>query len=300
MLSRRWMADFKRRFNGLKQSINELIIVDDAFGLRETKLALNQEDWSAATRSEQINRFKRWLGGQVAVKVLRAYGEEQWWRSYIIQAHVKGLGRAYDDVNRYAKTGNAAFYEGGKKRFLTDAFTKPVSVERVKVLVQRADTGFTGITGAMESQITRVLVDGLIAGTGPRELAKALNDRVDKIGISRANTLARTEIIRAHADGQLDALEALGVTEVGVMVEWTATKDSRTCPQCASLQNVVLSIEKARGLIPRHGNCRCAWIPAGVGEKDKNQIKGTNRIRAAIRRSLKAGEDKEWVGENLL
>ena len=48
-----------------------------------------------------------------------------------------------------------------------------------------------------------------------------------------------------------------------------------------------MSVSEARGLIPRHPNCRCAWIPANVGEKGKGQKRGGS-ADVAIRKSLKA------------
>jgi SPP1 gp7 family putative phage head morphogenesis protein len=125
---------------------------------------------------------------------------------------------------------------------------------------------------------------------------------LQKIGINRARMIARTEIIRAHAEGQLDALEKLGVDKVGVMVEWSTAGDDRVCSLCMSLEGVVLKIKEARGLIPRHISCRCAFSPANVGEGpdatrrvnygegviDVGQVRGKKAIQASIRRSVSA------------
>lgn len=67
--------------------------------------------------------------------------------------------------------------------------------------------------------------------------------------------------IHAHSEGQLDAFEELGVKELGVKAEWSTAGDDRVCVECASMEGKVFSMEEARGLIPLHVACRCAWIP---------------------------------------
>ena len=67
--------------------------------------------------------------------------------------------------------------------------------------------------------------------------------------------------IRAHAEGQLDELERMGVKHVGVQVEFSSAHDHRTCPICRKLDNKKYTLEKARGIIPVHVCCRCCFRP---------------------------------------
>lgn len=48
-------------------------------------------------------------------------------------------------------------------------------------------------------------------------------------GYFTIDSLYTGNTIRAHAEGQLDALEQMGVEEVGVMVEWSTAGDDRVC-----------------------------------------------------------------------
>ena len=48
------------------------------------------------------------------------------------------------------------------------------------------------------------------------------------------------------------AFEALGVEELGVAVEWATAGDEAVCELCEALEGVVLKIEEARGMLPRH------------------------------------------------
>ena len=48
-----------------------------------------------------------------------------------------------------------------------------------------------------------------------------------------------------------------------------------------------MTVKEARGLIPRHPNCRCAWIPADKQRKEKGQLWG-KASKKAIRDSIQA------------
>jgi SPP1 gp7 family putative phage head morphogenesis protein len=132
-------------------------------------------------------------------------------------------------------------------------------------------------------------------------------DLAREVGISesRAKTIAQSEITRVHAEGQLDAFDSLGVTRLGVMAEWMTADDDRVCDACAELDDVVMTVEEARGLLPRHPNCRCAWVAANVGEeddKDNQQIRGKSAIEQAIEDSLDAegrGNKTTWPGADV-
>jgi len=98
------------------------------------------------------------------------------------------------------------------------------------------------------------------------DIASLVAGRIDAIGLNRARMIARTEIVRAHAEGTLDRYEQYGVSAVGALVEWDS---GAHCPICTGLQQRdngygpgVYTLEQARGLIPVHPNCTCAWSPA--------------------------------------
>jgi len=94
--------------------------------------------------------------------------------------------------------------------------------------------------------------------------------------------------MRCHSEGQLDAMEDMGATELGVAVEWSTAGDDRVCELCEPLHGIVLTPEEARGLLPRHDGCRCCWTPANVGEKDEGQKRTKKAIDKAIDKSVKA------------
>lgn len=300
-------------YDGAKSDDNRFVVafhnsqIKSAIGNRgtfdESASITNAGQWKWEDNSKKIELFRQWLTSQVQKLI---YGEttmsismeNNWWDAYIASAYQKGIGRAWDQVKGGIKDAakQLGFYQGTREEFLRSAFNRPVHRDKVKLMASRTFNDLKGVTDAMSTKITRTLVDGLIQGEGPMTIARQMNEDVENIGIDRAKTIARTEITRVHAEGQLDAMERLGVVEVGVSVEWSTAEDEAVCPLCQPMEGVVLSIEEARGLIPRHPNCRCAMLPANVGEDQEEQKRGQSVIQRAIDASLRAEIPKTSKG----
>jgi len=297
-LRRKFETQVSKRFNKVRKAIVRLVFTDDVFGLRPTTqnpLVGNVAEFRFLSDPQKIIAFRAWLQGQMQQEILQTTIEElddAWFQQFVEEGFQKGAGRAFDDTQAaQAATATSpedvAFLAGTRQEFLRQAFGRPVAINKVKLLVSRVFTGLKGVTDAMAQRITQELADGLVQGDGAATIARRMSKSVG-IGRNRAKTIARTEIIRAHAEGQLDSMEQMGVEEVGVAVEWATAEDARVCPRCRPLDGVVFKLDEAKGLLPRHPNCRCAHVPANVGESTKGQIRKKSAIEKAIRQSLKA------------
>lgn len=293
----------RRKFALLKGLIVKLVTVEDAFGLRDrpdplglTRNSFIANRWQFAASRDKIAEFQKWLRQQFKA-VLLGKSDEELWAEFARKGFEKGAGRAFDDVNKKRRwsPGQGDFYAGSRQEFLRSSFGRPESVEKLQLLASRSFTDLTNVTEDMAARMSRTLMDGLARGANPRELVDQLTEDLD-VSEVRAETIARTEIIRSHSEGQLDALEQLGVKEVGVAVEWSTAGDLRVCPSCKPLEGVVLKIEEAHGLIPAHPNCRCAFIPANVGEDTSKQKRTKKEIEDAFAESdvemPEIGEDR--------
>lgn len=293
-LRRLMMQDLNARLRRLSKAIYNLIVVEDVFGIDNPFILMNAAApgrWRARSTQEQAELFRQWLEDEMGVEFLNATSEDDWWLKYIDQAFKQGANRSFDDVHRRgdgSNEENAALLAGARANFFNVGFGFPVTLAKVKLLAGRVLTELKGITQAMAQKIMRELVDGFIRGDSPRKIAANIDKVVTSLGRARANAIARTEIVRAFVEGQLDAMEALGVKEVNVMVEWSTAGDNKVCPLCANMEGVVLTIDEARGLIPRHPNCRCAFMPANVGESRRGQKRSYDAIKRAIAASVKA------------
>ena len=298
LLRRAFEAEIFKRFRRLKGKILDVVDRRDSFALRTKRVfnteVLNRKRFEFLSDARKIDEFEKWLSTQIEADILggAATAEDAWLKRYIAEGYEKGAGRAFDDVRKPAlasQNGSVSdFFQGTRDEFLRQSFAAPEALEKVKILVSRTFSDLRNVTDVMKTQIRRELADGLVRGENPRVIARSLNNRVDKIGRTRSNIIARTEIIRAHSEGQLDSFEKLGVERVGVMAEWSTAGDDRVCPQCQPLEGTVMTIKEARGIIPRHPQCRCTWIPANVGEDKRNQNRSKSEIEGAVSDSIRA------------
>jgi hypothetical protein len=272
--------------------------------------------WAFNSDPQKIRAFQDWLKQQFD-QHLEGLSQEELWKRFIEAGYKKGAGRAFDDTRPRQRSiagmtePGMEFYRGTRSQFLESSFGRPETREKVELLSGRAFDELEGVTDSMSLKMSRSLADGLTQGKGVEAIARDLEDEVD-IGKERALLIADTEIIRAHAEGQLDAMDQLGVEEVGVAVEWSTAgepcedlppKERRgsgcVCPLCAAMEGVVLKLDEARGLIPRHPRCKCAWIPANVGEDDEGQVDTKSGIDRAFDKSIAGDggeEETTWAG----
>jgi SPP1 gp7 family putative phage head morphogenesis protein len=295
-IRRKFEADIRRRMAKLRSKIWDLIVKQDAFGLKGTTPAadtvaklLGNTRWQFLTTSEKQEQFQTWLQGEIDSGMLSTnVAGEPWTAKYIDSSYRQATVRSYVDSNTKRFAGEFDVLQQSQADFLIEAFAQPERLSKLKVLQTRAFEQLKGLTGDMASQINRELANGLGAGLSPRDIARNMNKRIKGLTKRRALMIARTEVVHAHAEGQLDTFEDLGVKEVGVMAEWSTAGDDRVCDRCGPMEGQILKIKEARMLIPRHPNCRCAWVPSTVDTKQGNEASTKATIESAIKKSVKA------------
>ncbi len=277
----RFMREMKKRFGELAKAVRKFLVDEDAFGLEPKKpfqlvdttnennktwrTFANARQYAFLTNPQKVQQFRRWLQQQVDAGVLEVVGGEAgkpWTAPYIESAWRKGMMRAYTDVRKQDLSKSLDWYNGTKEQWLRSAFLQPTMMSSVEMLATRAFEGMKGVTEQMTTQMSRILSDGLVGGYGPKKIAKQMTDAIGKLTRTRALVITRTEIIHAHAEGQLDGLQALGVSEVTAEVEWSTAGDSLVCERCVGMEGKTYTIKEARNMIPLHPNCRCAWVPS--------------------------------------
>ena len=266
MLRRAFVADMNRRFQKLIKSIKQIVVIDDVFGLKENsplKLNLEKQAWKFNTDAQKVEAFQAWLKQAEDASILTTpKAGDRWTDEYIYSAYRKGHMRAYADLHKEALAEKPDYYFGTRDQFLESAFNAPEIKSKLQLLYTRTFTELKGITAAIDQQLSRQLAEGLANGWGVEKIAREIDKSISTINRTRARVLARTEIIRAHSEGQLDAFEKLGVEEVGLMAEWSTAGDDRVCDLCGPKEGETMTVEEARGQIPFHPNCRCTWIPS--------------------------------------
>ncbi len=140
------------------------------------------------------------------------------------------------------------------------------------------------IDDTTKDRLRKALEAGVENGEGIPELQKRVKDVFDKAKDSRAEMIARTEVIKASNFASVEAWTESGVVE---SKEWLTAEDERVEPLCAAMDGKVISLrssffkqgdkltsgtdsmsfEMSVDEPPLHPNCRCTVIPVLIPEK---------------------------------
>jgi len=287
-------TELRRRFARLKAELYRLIVEDDVFGLKTGPLSVAGLTGVANTRwqffplPEKVRAFRDWLNQRLP-SLFPA--DDPLWPSAVGDAYRKGIGRGYDDAR---KAGRAPLADptllpgrdAAKGQFLLDVMRGEGVGDVLRLLVSRAYEGMAAVLEALKTALMRRLGDLLLRGTGPAAIAAALGNDLDRVGLPRAEAVAHEAVIRPFADGQLDAYRVLGADGVEVIAEYLTAKDDKVCRICGALEGAYLTLDEARGLLPRHPRCRCAWRPRFGPAAEERREQDRPRVAAAIREQL--------------
>lgn len=252
LIRRRFMAAMGKRFRELRADITTSIVQNNALGIR-TNAPAQPGEFDFPTDEARLNAFKAWLRRQIDTGILeRVQGGRRWTDTYVRAAYNRGVERAKAELIKAGVSSAEATATAG-------VFQAPIHSETLAFLYTRAFDELEGITQAMSQQINRVLAEGMANGDHPSVIARAMRDRVDKVGITRARTLARTEIIKAHHRANVAEYERAGLQGVKIRAEWDAAGDA--CPICSALDGKTYGIQEVKGMLPAHPNCRCVALP---------------------------------------
>lgn len=241
-LRKNFVAEMKRRFRKLRKLVFDLIVTQDAFGLNDyNPLGRNEDNptinnrWRFDTDEAKVGKFKTWMRQAMDDEILgvRPGGlplasPDFWTSGYVESAYRKGAVSSYLSAKRQG-IGNMGSFKGTGEEFLQSAFNAKVPVSKIKLISTRAFDQLQGITDAVSQTISRELSAAIAHGDGPRVVAKRITDAIGSIERKRALAMARTEIIHAHAEGQLDSFEAQDIDDVEVLSEWSTAGDDRVC-----------------------------------------------------------------------
>lgn len=267
-------SNFSGRFKKLSAKIRTKIVQDNFFkataslpGAIGTN-TFTTNGYSYPSSSKKIQEFMIWLNLMIDMGIFEKtliFGstgfssatQHLWIDTYIQTAYRKGLTMSQADLKTMGFS--AALPENA---FNFSAYlSMPVHIDALNTLYIRAYESLKGITAEMSGQISQILAQGIAEGQAPLTLARQIANRIDKIGITRAKRLARTEIIRAHATSTLINYELLsGIIDEEILVQWWTALDERVRSRHRAWHGDVLTVEEARKRIGEP-NCRCSQIP---------------------------------------
>lgn len=264
VLRNNYEAAFYKRFRTLKGLIRTTVEENDALRIgaqspRTVRLASPRDDFHFEENAQKQAAFEEWLQGAIEDEILQPVGE----RGLLQGQHYTGsFVRA--TVRKAIELARQRLRQAGfdvPDMSVDAVLNRPIHREALQTMYRRHFRALEGVTQEMDRQMSRTLTEGFAQGWHPRKMASELNDRIDKIGITRARTVAQTETIRTHATSALDSYERNDADEVTKEVEFSDSDDARVCEECEDLDGTTYTTDEARGVIPQHPRCRCSWLP---------------------------------------
>lgn len=223
----------------------------------------SEGEFDKETMAEKVASFELWLSRAIDERILdmvrripgRLGIRIHWQDVFIKSGYIRGVAAAEADLQA---AGLLTMPVGE----IEAMFRVPAHAETLELMTARVFQGLKGITDDMASKLSEIFSRALIEGVGPKVIAKRITDEIGSISRRRAMVMARTETIRVFNEARLNIIEQNGVDGVRADVELSIAKDGRVCPTCKSLEGKVYTVRAARGVIPVHPSCRCAWITA--------------------------------------
>lgn len=262
LIRRLWQSEMKRRFRSLSRALISYF-ARDHLGLRTGDME---------PHADKLARFAAWLQAETE-RTIYGGSVKTWMGPYVQAAYLRGTNNALGMVPKPEvepsplETFLRLRKPAGVPPIVTIAnartLRRPTRADKVAALTSRPLESLKGVSARMTSRLNQILSSGMIEGSSARAIAREMTERV---GIEREQALriVRTETVFAQAEAQLDTFEDLGIDEVGVLAEWTTAGDERVCADCAAMEGKTFTVDEARGMIPLHPNCRCAWTPSEV------------------------------------
>jgi len=241
-------------FGRINAKIRKGIVAEDRLDLQAAEVTADISPLPSQfpeREDQQVETFNAWLERQQDQEVLTVIGKDR--NRFLDAGYERGL--------RQAET---LLRDAGVKVVdepIEATLRRPVHRDTLELLYTRDYSDLEGITAEVSKQANRTLAQGLAQGLSSSDIANNLTDRIDAIGKTRSTTLARTSVIDAHASATLNRYEEMGVDSVTGKAELMTAGDRRVCAQCQSLEGTVYTVKEARGVIPVHARCRCAWVP---------------------------------------
>ena len=216
--------------------------------------ALKKEEFIFLRDGDKLKKFDSWLQGAIAEIILLGSVQKDdsninWLLAYIDTAYRKGIKKSTSVMQQ--RLGKNVIPD------LPNLVNLPPHARAMELIFTRDFEQLKGITEAMSQQISYVISEGILQGENPNDMAKRITDRVEKIGITRAKLLARTEVINAFNLARVNNVDAYSdFLGEEVVFRWISGVDARVRETHRARNNKFYSKDKVAPLIGEP-NCRC-------------------------------------------
>lgn len=214
----------------------------------------------ADARASGVEVTPDWLRRQMRYRTLMAQAEAEFARFSREGLRIVEGGRARAVSGGAAQAWELAAAAGAVRA--TTGMLANINTPAVERLVA-ALSDDSPLRGVLDGYGTRgrqviedALVQGVIDGTGPREIVRQIRRELGGRGTrARLEALIRSEMLRAFEGSLFDQYAAMGLDKW----RWSCAKSTRTCLACLAMDGRVFPMRDP--FMPRHVCCRCIPTP---------------------------------------
>jgi len=267
-----FLTEIRRRFRRVRGLVRSTVgYENDALELVGNADAKDSFEFESDTG--RVEAFYVWLRQAIDEEILEpvtrseAGRGEHWTSEFIKRAYLAGWNQ-----------GTGLLFQAGasvRNRDDDTILNLPIPHNQLRQLYTRTFENLQAITDDAADTIREELSTGLAAGENPRKIARRLTNQLESMQRTRAETLARTEIINSHSTAALDRYEDAGVDVVS-HGEWATAGDDRVCAICQAMEGREYTIAEMRSTTfemdgvsftvrlrpPAHPSGRCTIYPA--------------------------------------
>jgi SPP1 gp7 family putative phage head morphogenesis protein len=267
-LRNRLTSAYSGRFKKISARLKTSLVTDNFFSghkISNNKNELSVNEYEYPVSAQKVNEFMAYVNSLIEAEIFERaivfqagnINQQIWSNTYIYSAYRAGLDRSNADLSRMG----FSEFTSGSQFSLGGFLSAPIHIDALRTAYTRQYETLRGITTEMSAQISQILTTGIAEGRSPLELARKIDDRFKKIGITRAKRLARTEIVRAHNVAAINNYRQLDtlITD-DLQVQWWTALDERVRSKHRAWHGEILSFTEAMRRIGEP-NCRCAVLP---------------------------------------
>jgi len=247
-IRRRSASQIQRRFKRVKKRLS-------TFMSTSTNLITNEgQDFTFVRDASKLTQFAIWFETVLDEEIMRIDNgfekKDHWLNVSIGEAYIRGALKTRSGVERLTTKLNKV---ENYNPLLNNAH-----VERSELIFERAFENLSGVSKTTADQVRRVLAEGILQGKNPAVVAREMADRVEKIGITRAKLISRTEIVESHNTASITEAKILAEeTGQNIQMRWLTALDERVRSSHAPRHNQIYEFDTAQALIGEP-NCRCS------------------------------------------
>ena len=261
----RLLRDLKRRFNNINVKMKELVKSQRQIQKLVTNKAYYEYQLDVA-RLDSINDYiLRLLRNELLESISGQQPFNWFYRSYLEQSFLDGINDAIYSAQNMSDPDIVGTYIAEQVANLNTDMINPQQSQRLALVYSRVFNEMQGLTDGMKVDLAETLTRGMDRGFGIAAITRDIAKRV-QVGFSRAQRIARTEILGAYRTATRSEQDALNEnvyadSEWQMQLLWWSALTSTTRPWHAALHGEIKTKQWIDEFYSEKGNsinCYCS------------------------------------------